>query len=244
MQGYFKHLTDLIHIPGLRGNPQRAYPLTGTGPSFPGTFEVYTAAVVADWSRSSKERVTALSDDLKTLGLTSKIGVTSLDEARVELQVGHMPIPGKSSRDHWVNIADVGFGVSQVLPVLVSLLAAAPGQLVYVEQPELHLHPRAQVALASVLARAAERGVRVVAETHSSWLLLGIQSVVAEGKLPAELVKLHWFTRNERSGATAVKSADLDDAGRFGDWPEDFDDVTLKAQSRYLDAAEAAASSK
>ena len=59
-----------------------------------------------------------------------------------------------------VNITDVGFGVSQVLPVLVALIVdAKPGsQLVYLEQPELHLHPRAQVALAQVLADAAKRG--------------------------------------------------------------------------------------
>ena len=56
-----------------------------------------------------------------------------------------------------VNIADVGFGVSQVLPVLVALIVAEPGQLVYLEQPELHLHPRAQVALARVLADAAKQ---------------------------------------------------------------------------------------
>ena len=87
-----------------------------------------------------------------------------------------------------VSIADVGFGVSQVLPVLVALIVAQPGQLVYLDEPELHLHPRAQVALAQVLVDAAKRGVRVVAETHSSLLLLAVQTLVAEGSLPSELV--------------------------------------------------------
>ena len=136
-----------------------------------------------------------------------------------------------------VNIADVGFGVSQVLPVLVALIVAEPGQLVYLEQPELHLHPRAQVALAQVLADAAKRGIRVVAETHSSLLLLGVQTLVAEGDLPPELVKLHWFSRN-KDGVTEVSSVDLDEAGAYGDWPMDFDDVELKAQSRYIKAAQ------
>ena len=136
-----------------------------------------------------------------------------------------------------VNIADVGFGVSQILPVLVAIIVAEPGQLVYIEQPELHLHPRAQVALAQVLADAAKRGVRVVAETHSSLLLLGIQTLVAEGYLSPELVKLHWFTRRE-DGVTEVSSAELDEAGAYGDWPEDFDDIDLKTQSRYLNAVD------
>ena len=109
--------------------------------------------------------------------------------------------------------------------------------MVYLEQPELHLHPNAQVALAQVLADAAKRGVRVVAETHSSLLLLGIQTLVAEGKLSPELVKLHWFSRNE-DGVTEVDSVDLDEAGTYGDWFVDFDDVSLNAQSRFLDAVD------
>ena len=136
-----------------------------------------------------------------------------------------------------VNITDVGFGVSQVLPVLVALIVAEPGQLVYLEQPELHLHPHAQVALSQVLADAAKRGVRVVAETHSSLLLLAAQTLVAEGDLPSELVKLHWFTRSE-DGVTEVASADLDEVGAYGKWSEDFADVSLNAQSRFLDAVD------
>ena len=122
------------------------------------------------------------------------------------------------------------------MPVLVAAIVAEPGQLVYIEQPELHLHPRAQVALARVLADAAKRGVRVVAETHSSLLLLGIQTLVAEGDLSPGLVKLHWFSRN-KDGVTEVNSADLDEAGAYGEWPEDFADVSLHAQSGYIKAA-------
>jgi hypothetical protein len=64
-----------------------------------------------------------------------------------------------------------------------------------------------------------------------------VQTLVAEGKLAPDKVKLHWFQR-QADGHTTVRSADLDEAGRFGDWPEDFDDVTLHAQKEYLDAAE------
>ena len=117
---------------------------------------------------------------------------------------------------------------------------ANPGQLVYLEQPEIHLHPRAQSALAQVLAEAANRGVRVVVETHSNLLLLGVQALVAEGQLASENVKLHWFTRRD-DGSTKIASADLDTTGAFGNWPEDFADVALEAESRYLDAAEEAA---
>jgi predicted ATPase len=142
-----------------------------------------------------------------------------------------------------VNLADVGFGVSQALPVIVALWAAKPGDTVYIEQPELHLHPNAQVRMAGVLAAAAKRGVRVIAETHSSLLLLGVQTLVADGDLRPDLVKLHWFQRDKR-GATTITSADLDKNGAFGEWPEDFADVSLKAQGGYLDAVETRSSSR
>jgi predicted ATPase len=77
-----------------------------------------------------------------------------------------------------------------------------------------------------------------VIETHSSLLLLGVQKLVADGTLDPAKVKLHWFQRDEQTGLTNITSADMDEAGRFGDWPEDFDDVTLTAQQQYLDAAE------
>ncbi len=64
-----------------------------------------------------------------------------------------------------------------------------------------------------------------------------MQTLVAQGDLDPKLVKLHWFERDE-IGKTKISSADLDEAGAFGEWPENFDDVLLNAQSQYLDAAE------
>ena len=127
--------------------------------------------------------------------------------------------------------------MSQVLPVLVALLVADAGQLVYIEQPELHLHPKAQYAMAEILADAAKRGAKLVIETHSALLLLRVQTLVAEGELDPALIKLHWFRRNDE-GVTEIQSADLDENGAFGDWPEDFADVELMAEGAYLDAVE------
>jgi hypothetical protein len=228
----------VIHLPGLRGNPERTYPVTAVGPTFPGTFERYTASMISRGASDKKEELlAALSDDLKRLRLTGGVSTRLLNDVQIELHVGRLPDVAPTRPEDRVNIADVGVGISQTLPVLVALHAAAPGQLVYIEQPETHLHPRAQFALAQVLADAAKRGVRVVAETHSSILLLGVQALVAQGKLAPDLVKLHWFMR-KKDGSTTIQSGDLDEAGRFGDWPEDFDDVSLEAQKAYLDAAD------
>ena len=230
------YIRRLLHVPGLRGNPERTYKTTAIGREFPGTFDNYVASVLNHWNETKDERLQETGSALATLGLTSKVDAKQINDVHIELRVGRSLTSGESTE--MVSIADVGLGVSQVLPVLVALLVAEPGQLVYLEQPEVHLHPRAQAALAEILADAAKRGVRVVLETHSELLLLAVQSLVAEGKLSPDLVKLHWFTRRE-DGVTEVRSAELDEAGAFGDWPEDFSDVSLKLESRYLDAAEA-----
>lgn len=231
---------EVIHLPGLRGNPERAYPVTAVGPTFPGTFENYAASVIAKWqAEQDEERLDELGKNLERLGLTWKVAAKLVNDTQLELQVGRLPHAIRGGARDLVNIADVGFGMSQTLPVLVALLVAKPGQLVYLEQPELHLHPRAQSAMADILADAAIRGVRVVAETHSSLLLLGVQTLVAEakGRLDPSMVKLHWFTRRA-DGSTQISSNDLDASGAFGDWPEDFGEVFLEAESRYLNAGD------
>jgi predicted ATPase len=231
-------IRQMIHLPGLRGNPARTYPLTAVGSDFPGTFENYVASVIGQWQVDDHVKLAKVNRDLARLGLTGRVVAKAIDDTQVELRIKRLLRNGRDDDEDMVSIADVGLGVSQTLPVLVALHAANPGQLVYLEQPEIHLHPRAQTAMAEVLAYAALQGGRLVIETHSNLLLRGVQTLVAEGKLPPELVKLHWFTLNE-DGSTRIDSADLDETGAFGDWPEDFHSVTLQSEGRYIDAAEA-----
>ena len=236
---YVNAILSLIHVPALRGNPERNYKKTSVGPMFPGTFEIYAASLISHWQATEDTRLNDLGTALEKLGLTWKVSSKKVDDVSVEVMVGRFIHKTHSNSKDLVSIADVGFGISQILPVIVALLTAEPGQLVYIEQPEIHLHPKAQMAMAQILADAANRGVKVVAETHSSLLLLGIQSLVAEGKLSPDKVKLHWFKRRPEDGVTEVTSADLDKAGAFGDWPEDFSSAEMDADTRYIHAAEA-----
>ena len=245
LTGFRVTLTDLVaqlilrltHVPGLRTPTERTYRTTAAGDQFPGLFDNYVARLIYEWQTYVQDpRLEELALALERLGLTSQIRAEHVDDTHIRLEVAR--VLGRSKRDDqdFVSIADVGVGVSQVVPVLVALLVASEGQLVYIEQPEIHLHPRAQTALAEIIAEAAKRGVIVVIETHSPLLILALQSLVAEGKLDPRLAKLHWFKRI-RGGSTRVSSANLDDAGAFGDWPEDFADVTLDLEQRYIDAA-------
>jgi hypothetical protein len=233
-----QELSKVIHLPALRGNPLRTYRTVAVEDRFPGTFETYTAGVISAWqNRGQTGQLAQLRADLEDLGLTWKVEARKIDDAQVELVVGRLPHARRGGARDLVNIADVGFGVSQTLPVIVALLAAGQGQVVYLEQPEIHLHPRAQVTFANLLRRAVERGVRVVVETHSALLVRAIQTLVAQGKPAPEDVILHWFTRHPDTGYTEITTGEVDRAGAYGDWPEDFDDVYLESQARYLDAA-------
>lgn len=241
---FVPYIQGVIHLPGLRGNPQRTYPKTAGGPSFQGTFEPYTASVIAQWQGNGrKDRLKQLATSLETMGLTWKVKAEPVDDTQVELKVGRLPHSRRGGAHDLVSIADVGFGVSQSLPVLVALLAATPGQMVYLEQPEIHLHPLAQRKLAVVLKDAVTRGVVAVVETHSAILLRELQTLVATGQLDKQDIVLHWLQRDEE-GNTAITTAELDEKGAYGDWPEDFDDTELRAEQAYLDAVEAREANK
>jgi len=230
-------IRQLIHVSGLRGNPERTYPVSSIGRNFTGTFEDYVASIIHSWKATKDKRLKLLSEALQVLGLTWKVDTKQIDDTQVEVRVGRLKSQGNSKSNDMVSIADVGFGLSQTLPVVVALLVAEPEQLVYLEQPEIHLHPRAQANLAQLLVDAANRGVRVVVETHSELLIRRVQSLVAEDKIAAEKVKLHWFKQDD-NGFTQITTASLDETGAFGDWPEDFSEISLQEESRYLDAAE------
>jgi len=228
-----RDVRGIIHLPGLRGNPSRTYPAAAVGSSFRGPFTHYAASVIAEWQRRQDERLRRLDDDLTALGLTSSVRAHRVSDVELALRVGRTL--GAES-DDLVDIADAGLGLSQALPVLVALLVAEPGQLVFVEHPELHLHPRAVRALAGPLRRAIERGVWVVLETHSDLLLISLQEQVARGALRPQDVLLHWVQRDER-GASVLHSTTLDESGAWGDMPIDFNDAHLEAMRNYLDTA-------
>lgn len=234
---FVPYIQGTIHLPGLRGNPRRTYPRTSGGPEFPGTFEPYVASVITQWQADANGKLASLGKALEEMGLTWKVKAERVDDTQVELKVGRLPHSRRGSASDLVSIADVGFGVSQSLPVVVALLAAKSSQLVYLEQPEIHLHPLAQRRLANVLCDAVEKGVISVVETHSALLLREVQTLIATGRLRKEDVALHWLQRNEEGGTT-VKTADLDNKGAYANWPEDFDQTELQAEQAYLDAVE------
>jgi len=120
----------------------------------------------------------------------------------------------------------VGFGLSYTLPVVVACLAGRPDRLALIENPEAHLHPRGQMAMGDLAARAAAAGARMVIETHSDHVLNGVRIAVRAGLLRPEDVAIHFFRRESTPHGVAhtLHSPRLDADGRLDVWPDGFFD--------------------
>jgi len=120
-----------------------------------------------------------------------------------------------------VSITDVGFGVSQVLPVLVLCYYAPEGSTIILEQPEIHLHPAVQAGLADVFVDAIEhRGIQIILESHSEHLLRRLQRRIAEGALAADDAALYFVWMEQ--GTSHLQRLVLDPFGNIQNWPHDF----------------------
>lgn len=116
---------------------------------------------------------------------------------------------------------NVGFGLSYSLPIVVACLAAQPGDLLLLENPEAHLHPEGQLAMGELMARAASNGVQILVESHSDHVLNGIRLAVKRKILSPEDVAFRFFRRDD-SGAANVQTPTIDRDGMLSDWPAGF----------------------
>ena len=121
---------------------------------------------------------------------------------------------------------NVGFGITYTLPVITAILAAKPGSLLLLENPEAHLHPKGQAQMGNLLAQAAAQGVQIILETHSDHVLNGIRLAVHDGKLDPDAVRLHFFQRreSEEQFVSEVVSPQINRRGRIDQWPDGFFD--------------------
>ncbi|QDT62936.1 AAA family ATPase [Calycomorphotria hydatis] len=123
-----------------------------------------------------------------------------------------------------INVAAMGEGVSQILPVIVTCLRGGDRHCLVVEQPEIHLHPAAQAELGDLFVSVARQGQRqVLIETHSEHLLLRIRRHIAEGNIDPKRVSV-LFVESE-SGKPSIRKLPLGENGNFEEWPKGFFDT-------------------
>jgi predicted ATPase len=223
-----KMLANVYYLGPLRAYPERQYTWSGGQPADMGrTGEQAVAALLASRDRGETisqgrgiKRVTVeeyVASWLKNLGLIHSFSVkhlapgSNIFEVRVK----------KSATSPEVLITDVGFGVSQILPVLVLCFYAPEGATIILEQPEIHLHPAVQAGLADVLLDAVEkRAIQVILESHSEHLLRRFQRRVAESVVQNDTIALYFCDQDAQG--SRLTPLQLDVLGTISNWPKDF----------------------
>ena len=210
-------LEVLFPISPFRKPPERWYIFRGTSPQDVG----YRGDLLPDLLLRRPELVDETNKWLKRLEIdyeleVKPIGTDSGDFFEVRLI-------DTRRKDHIsVALPDVGFGVSQLLPFIVQSLVSEK-QIISIEQPEVHVHPKLQADLGNLLAEAIKepRQNRFIIETHSEHLILRLQRLVYKGEIKPEDVSVIYVSRGPE-GAKAERLR-LDDEGDFIDeWPNGF----------------------
>jgi predicted ATPase len=227
-------LDSLSYLGPLRSHPRRIYQWSGDTPSSVGQMgELTIAAILAAQNdgrqlnrgphKAKRGFAEFIAGWLKDLGVIHDFSVRPVAEGRKEYEV--LIKTGSKSPD--VKITDVGFGVSQVLPALVQAFYCPPHSTVWMEQPEIHLHPQVQSELADVFISATqsrqdgeERHVQLIVESHSEHFLNRLQRRVAEGVLHPEQVAIY-FCRRSSAGAE-LEPLQLNMFGDIENWPPNF----------------------
>lgn len=225
----YEDLIDNIYYLGpLREYPKREYIWSGSSPLDVGPRgERVVDALLAAKSRDEKRNLGPRKRNksfeemiaywLKELGLIYDFNVIEIAESsnlyKVQIK--------KDKKSAPVLITDVGFGLSQFLPVLVLLYYVPKNSVVLLEQPEIHLHPAVQSGLADVLINAVKtRKIQVVVESHSEHLLRRLQRRVAEDEISNDDISLYFSQTVD--GKSKITPLRLNLFGEIANWPKEF----------------------
>lgn len=134
-----------------------------------------------------------------------------------------------------VNLVDIGFGATQVIPVIIESFYARDDSLILIEQPEIHLHPKAQSILGDLFIAASNNGKRhFIIETHSEHLLNRVRRRIAEGKIKKEDVVIYYFENT--SDGTSIQEVKLNKKGQYFKFPKGFFEEDFREAFEHLKA--------
>lgn len=229
-----RELKALSYLGPLRDHPRRSYGWSGNTPEDVGPKGEYAiAALLAAeaqkrrLNRGKKQKkqgfAAFVAEWLEDLGVIKSFEVKRTAEGRKDFEVKVTTRGGLPQ----VALPDVGFGVSQVLPALVQAFYCPKGSTVWMEQPEIHLHPQVQAELADVFISAIHayedgypRNVQLIIETHSEHFLNRLQRRVAEKSLEPREVAIYFAKPS--AAAAELEELTVNEYGDITNWPENF----------------------
>jgi predicted ATPase len=225
-----ERLRSIYYLGPLRAYPERTYTWAGTQPSDMGQAGEQAVHAILS-SRDRGEKISRgrgrgrgpvsleqyVAEWLKKLGLIAEFKVEAVKEGSQIFQVKVKKTTGSSE----ALLTDVGFGVSQILPVIVLCFYVPEGSTVILEQPEIHLHPAVQARLADVLIDAyRKRHVQIIVESHSEHLLRRLQRRIAENELSNADAAFYFCEWTDQASIATPLNVDL--YGSIANWPRDF----------------------
>ena len=221
-------MDGMFYLGPLREHPQREYRWSGASPTDVGPRG--ERSVDAILAATAKEERQNLAKNKPKMSFQEMIAYRLREMALIDSFEIKEIAPGSSLYQARVQkndggpetmLTDVGFGVSQVLPVLVLLHYVPEGSIVLMEQPEIHLHPAVQSGLADVmLAVARHRRVQIIVESHSEHLLRRFQRRAAEGGVSSSDLRLYFVSNAD--GEAKLNDLRLNKWGQIENWPDHF----------------------
>ena len=219
----------------VRSRPKRTYDPSRPTPDPEGE---YIPDYFASMSRNAPEQWERLKADLEGFGrdsgLFDEIGVLSFGKTAgspFQVQIRKF---GKRLKGPKRNLIDVGYGVSQALPILTELLRDDSPKMFLLQQPEVHLHPRAQAALGSLFCSLAASGKQIIVETHSDYILDRVYMDIRDKRtdLKADDVSILYFERNELD--VNIHSIKVDKDGNILDAPPGYRQFFMEEMRRSI----------
>jgi predicted ATPase len=220
---------SVFYLGPMREDPKRIYQILGNRPDDVGRKGELAIAALAtagedrDYRPSGKPKARKISlaekiaAEMKAMGLIESFRVEQLVENINQYQV----LIKRTEQSREVPIVDLGFGISQVLPVLVICYYSPQKSTIILEQPEIHLHPSAQSALADVLIDAVKaRNVQIIFESHSEHLIRRLQRRITEETIKKEDIALYFCSME--GGKSQLTELELSEYGDILNWPDGF----------------------
>ncbi len=217
---------SIRYLGPLRDEPRVVYPMgRGSRPVPVGSHGEFTADLLSRMRSRSIEYtdpfgepqfgplLEAVSIWVEYLGIGTRISVSDRGKLGRTIRLE------KDGTDR--DLTTIGVGASQLLPVVVTLLAVEEGTLILFEQPELHLHPAVQSRLGDFLA-TARQDIRLVVETHSESLINRLRLRVVEQRLDPTEIGIYFG--EQKQGITKFRCLELNEYGDLNEWPTGFFD--------------------
>jgi len=227
-----EQLGALAYLGPAREKSERLYRWSGEEPEHVGwrgerTVDALLAGQERQYNAKRKHKLKPLqvlvAEWLKRLEVIEAFSVVPIGRGRDEYEV-RVRAPGRRLE---VLLTDVGFGVSQVLPVVTQCFYASAASTLIFEQPEIHLHPAVQAGLADLFIAATDmreegspRGLQLIVESHSEHLLRRLLRRIAEEKLDPDSIALYFVSPGPTS--STIEPLDVDELGNVKNWPKDF----------------------